>query len=101
MIISTFRSSYTREPPRNIIHRNYKNFNAQDLLNDLETNLRLEEHPSTCVSYDELTKILKKNTDKHAPQKKGKIWGNQAAFMTKELSKQIMKRSKSKNLYFK
>ena len=53
-----------------------------------------------CVSYDKLTKIFKETTDKHAPQKKQKISGNQAPFMTKELSKQIMKRSKSKNLYF-
>ena len=30
-----------------------------------------------------------------------KIQGNQTPFMAKELSKQIMKRSKSKNLYFK
>ena len=51
--------------------------------------------------FDELTKIFKKTTGKHVPQKKGKIRDNQAAFMTKELSKQIMKRSKSKNLYFK
>ena len=101
MIITTFRSSYTRKLPRNIIYRNYKTFNAQDLFNDLETNLRFEKHPSTCVSCDELTKIYKKTTDKHAPQKKGKIRDNQAAFMTTELSKQIMKRSKSKNLYFK
>ena len=28
-----------RETPRYIIYRNYKNFNAQDILNDLETNL--------------------------------------------------------------
>ena len=51
--------------------------------------------------FDELTKIFKKTTGKHVPQKKGKIRDNQAAFMIKELSKQIMKRSKSKNLYFK
>ena len=98
MIISTFRSSYTREPPRNIIYRNYKNFNVQDFLNDLKTNLRLEEQTSPCVSYDKLTKIFKETTDKHAPQKKRKIRGNQAPFMTKE---QVMKRSKSKNFYFK
>ena len=42
MIITTFKSSYTREPPRNIIYRNYKNFNAQDFLNDLETKLTLK-----------------------------------------------------------
>ena len=70
MIITTFRSSYI---PRNIIYRNCKNFNAQYFLNDLETNLRLEEQASTCVSYDKLTKIFKETTDKHAPQKKRKI----------------------------
>ena len=43
----------------------------------------------------------KKTTDKYAPQKKGKIRGNQPAVMVKEPSKQVMKRSKSKTLYFK
>ena len=85
MIITTFRLSYTREPPRNMIYRNYKNFNAQDFLIDLKTNLRLEEQTSTCVSYDKLTKIFKETTDKHVPQKKRKLRGNQAPFMTKEL----------------
>ena len=61
----------------------------------------LEEQASTCVSYDKLTEIFKETTDKHTPQKKQKIRGNQAPFMTKALSKQIMKKSKSKNLYFK
>ena len=54
-----------------------------------------------CVSFDKLTKIFKETTDKHAPQNKERIGDSQASFMTKELSKQIMKRSKSKNLYFK
>ena len=104
MIITTFKSSSTREYcyiPQNIIYRNLKNFNAQGFLNDLETNLRLEEQVSTCLSDDKLTKIFKGTTDKHAPQKKRKILGSQSPFMTKELSEQIMKRSKSKNLYFK
>ena len=54
-----------------------------------------------CVSFDKLTKIFKETIDKHAPQNKERIGDSQASFMTKELNKQIMKRSKSKNLYFK
>ena len=54
MIRTTFRSPYMREPPRNIIYRNYKNFNAQNILNDLETNSRLEEQASMCICYDKL-----------------------------------------------
>ena len=61
----------------------------------------LEEQASMFVSYDKLTKIFKETTDKHAPQKKRKIRGNQGPFITKELSKQIIKISNSKNLYFK
>lgn len=36
IIITTFTSSYTPKPPRNIIYRNKKNLNAKDLSNDLE-----------------------------------------------------------------
>ena len=52
----TFRSSCTRKPPRNIIYRNQKIFNAQDFLNDLETNLTFEKQASTCVPCDKLSK---------------------------------------------
>ena len=67
----------------------------QHFLNDLETNLTLEEQASTCISYDKLTKIFKETTDKHAPQKKRKIRGHQAPFMAKELTKKIIKRPSS------
>ena len=99
-MITTFRSSYMQKPPQNIIYKNY-NFNAQDFLNDLETSLGLEGQASTYVSYDKLTKIFKETTDIHALQKKQKIRDSQGPFMTKELCKQIIKRSKSKTLYFK
>ena len=61
----------------------------------------LEQQASTFVSDNKLTKIFKDTSDENAPQKKGKTRCNQAQFMTKELSKQIMGKSKSKNVYFK
>ena len=82
--------------PWDIIYKNYKNFNVQVFLTELEPILRSEEEASTYVSYDELTKISTELTDKHARQKRWKIRDNHALFMTKELSKQSMKRSKSK-----
>ena len=42
----------------------------QDFLTELEPILRSEEEASTYVSYDELTKISKELTDKHARQKR-------------------------------
>ena len=74
-----------------IIYRNYKNFNVQDFLNDLETNLSLEEQTSACVSYAKLTKILKETTDKNAPQKKRKIRGKQAHLWQKNLVNKLWK----------
>ena len=79
--MTAFKLSYTREPSQNIIYKNYKNFNPQDFSNDLGTNLRLEEQTSTCVSFDNLTKIFKESTDKHVPRKKQKIRGNQTTFL--------------------
>ena len=46
-MITTFRSSYMQKSPQTIIYKNYKNFNAQDFLNDLETSLGLEGQAST------------------------------------------------------
>ena len=99
MITTSLTSSHARITSKYHLYKNYKNFKPQNFLIDLKTNLRLEKQASTRVFYDKLTKILKETTDKHASQKKRKIRSNQAPFTTKELSKQIVKRSKSK--YFK
>ena len=47
--------------------------------------------------HDVFTNILRMVLYKHAPIKKKLLRGNEAPFMTKELSKAIMNRSKLKN----
>ena len=49
--------------------------------------------------YSSFTKVYREVLDKHAPLKVKKIRGNQAPFMTKELSKVIMHKCKLKNKY--
>ena len=49
--------------------------------------------------YDVFTNIFRMALDKHVPIKKKIVRGNEAPFMTKELSKAIMSRSKLKNRY--
>ena len=46
--------------------------------------------------YDVFTNIFRMVHDKHAPVKKTVVRGNKASFMTNELSKAIMNRSKLK-----
>ena len=49
--------------------------------------------------YDVFTNISRMAVDKHVPIKKKIVRGNETPFMTKELSKAIMNRSKLKNRY--
>jgi len=51
--------------------------------------------------YSELTKIISDVLDHHAHLKKKLVRGNHAPFMTKALSKAIMKKAKAKNKYIK
>ena len=49
--------------------------------------------------YSFFTKVFRLVLDKHAPLKVKKVRGNQGPFMTKELSKAIMNKSKIRNKY--
>ena len=49
--------------------------------------------------YSTFTKVFRLVLDKYAPPKVIKVRGNQGPFMTKELSKAIMNKSKIRNKY--
>ena len=56
-------------------------------------------HTDSEAAYDSFKDIFLSITNKHAPLKTKMIRGNQAPFMTKELSKQIMIRSRLRNKF--
>ena len=84
-----FKSHYSRLKPKVSYYRNYKNFDEQHFLNDLEnTNfISISEDPDE--RYDYLTTKFHEVVDKHAPLKKKFVRGNHAPFMNKELRKAI------------
>ena len=51
--------------------------------------------------YSNFTRIFQNVLNKHAPLKYKKVRGNHAPFMTKDLSKAIMNKSKTRNKYHK
>ena len=51
--------------------------------------------------YEKLSEIFVDILNHHAPLKEKQIRGNHAPFMTKELSKPIMEKSKTRNKYLK
>ena len=51
--------------------------------------------------FSTFTETFRRVLDKHAPLKKKRVRGNQSPFMTKELSKAVMNKSKTRNKYIK
>ena len=79
-----------------------KRFEKATFLRDLDSRLIQGEVYNNCQEpYNKLTQIFSKVLDYHAPVKKKVVRGNQAPFMTRDLSKAIMIKSKAKNQYVK
>ena len=81
-----------------ITYRKFKNFSNNEFMKDLEEHLTKFEH------FDNIPSNLFKETvniilEKHAPTKKKYVRANQAPFITKTLSKEIMKRSRLRNKF--
>ena len=96
--MTSFCSTYERLRPTKIQQGSYKKFNEADFLKDIT-----DAHFDKCLkirdseaAYDSFKGTFLSITNKHAPLKTKMIRGNQAPFMTKELSKQIMIRSRLK-----
>ena len=102
LILTVLRSSFKKLPPKTVFYRCHSNFDQKQFLNDLDRKLIEGGLYRNCHDqYNKLTEIFRDILDHHAPLKQKKIRGNQAPFMTKELSKAIMNKSKAKNKYLK
>ena len=93
MIITSLKAFFKKLPPKKIIYRNYKKFDKDDLLYELDQEMIKRKFYLSKKPYENFTEIFKKVTDKHAPLKQKFIRGNNGPFMTKDLRKVIMNRS--------
>ena len=101
MIVTSLKSHYKKLPPKTVVYRKYKNFNPDCFLRDLDQEMIKGHFYQSQNQYNSFTETFRKIVDRHAPLKKRKVRGNQAPFMTKELRKAIMNRSRIKNKYLK
>ena len=102
LILSFFRSYFTRIPPKSIEYRKYKTFDKSKFLHDLDQELlKGAIYQNNEEMYSSFTRIFQNVLNKYAPLKQKKVWGNNAPFMTKDLSKAIMNKSKTRNRYLK
>ena len=98
MTITVMKIFYTKQKPKIIKYRKFKNFSNDAFVNDLLQSLaKCENHENLpFTSFKETANVA---LDIHAPMKQKYVRANQAPFMTKTLSKEIMKRSRLRNKY--
>ena len=101
MIVTFLRASFKRIPSKNIVYRDYKHFNQNGFLHELNLEMNKRKFYNSVNPYDDFSNLSKESTYKHAPIKQKKVRGNSAPFMTKELRKAIMDRPRLRNEYLK
>ena len=101
LVMTSFSSTYQRVRPTKIRYRSYKTFDENAFLPDLRTcpfheclNLSDSER-----AYENFKQLFLDITNKHAPVKTKIVRANNAPFMNKEFSKEIMVRSKLRNKF--
>ena len=92
LIISVLKTSYRKQPPNIISYRDYRKYSAENLQNDLHSTFI--HKPLYAISNDEFVEIFTSVLNKHAPIKHKCARANENPFITKEIRKAIMLRSK-------
>ena len=93
MTITVLKTSFKKQPPKNIVYRDYKKYSPQKFRYELHQEISLHNN----ISNDEFVNISLKVLERHAPLKQKYLRANHGPFMTKELQKAIMHRSKLRN----
>ena len=88
-----------KQPPQIVIYRNYKTYNKELFEKDIQ--IKLSEFDIENIPYETFTNIFIDILNLHAPLKKKYLRANHSKFISKELSKEIMLRSKLHNKFLK
>ena len=99
LTFTVLKQHFPKQKPRVVIHRQYKNFRNDYFRIELEN--ALLKYDINNIDYDSFIKTFLTVLDKHAPVKKKYLRANHANFVTKQLRKAIMKRSKLRNDFLK
>ena len=101
MIVSVFRAFFKGLPAKVTEYRNYKRFDHNEFLRNLDQELIKCNSYNDEQQYDIFISIFRNVLDKHATLKMKKLREKHAKLMTRELRKAIMDRSRFKNKYLK
>ena len=97
MVITSLKTKLVRLKPKTITYRNYKKFNSETFLMDIQNASFICNTDDANVNYNNLVNTFHEIVNKHAPIKHKIVRGNQAPFMNRDLRKAIYNRSRLKN----
>ena len=100
MAISILKMHFRKLPPKVISYRNFKNFENERFMNSLQLALN-NQNGDYIKNPDLIFNICHEVLNKYAPRKKNYIRGNNKPFMTKALSKAVMRRTRLRNKFLK
>ena len=91
MILTSFKCSYDKMVPKQIMYRDYRKFNEGVFRGELG------EATQESNNWSDFESMYLKVLDKHAPIKQKTVRANHAPYVTKEIRKAIMKRTQLAN----
>ena len=95
MTVTILKTSFKKAPPKVVSYRDYKNFSQLYFRSELQQCLM--KYDMFELSNGDFVRIFMDIFDRHAPLKLKYVRSNQVPFMTKELRKAGMTRSKLRN----
>ena len=95
LILTSMRSQYIQGNPKIKFYRDYKSFNFESFHNELNELLKSEKY----INYSLFENIFLQVLNAHAPVKKKIQRFNNNPFMSKQLRKAIMHRSRLKSVF--
>ena len=91
------KTKFSKNKPREIVHRNYKYFNSQNFNDELNF-VFSKENIDSCGKFNQtFLNVL----NKHAPLKKKQLRANHASYVSKPIRRAIMRRTYLEYVYFK
>ena len=101
MKLTVTRKRFKKLKPRVLNYRSYKYFSNEVFRESLLEKLSQQTCINNDYGFEKFCNITLKTLDKYAPRKAKHTRCNKMPFMTKDLSKNIMKRSRLRNKYLK
>ena len=96
LIVTVMKTTFEKLPPQKISYRDFKKFKEDDFRSDLLQSLN---RIGNGIDFTEFQETFLKVLNNHAPLKEKTVRANDMPYMTKQLRKAIMNRSRLENKY--